>query len=75
MINNISADNKIYFLSDFHLGAPNAAASLIREKKLVLFLDSIKSKAAGIFIVGDIFDFWFEYKNLFLKAILGCWES
>jgi UDP-2,3-diacylglucosamine hydrolase len=63
MINHISTDNKIYFLSDFHLGAPNAAASLIREKKLVQFLDSIKNNAAGIFIVGDIFDFWFEYKK------------
>ena len=63
MINNISADHKVYFLSDFHLGAPNADASLIREKKLVLFLDSIKNNAAGIFIVGDIFDFWFEYKK------------
>ena len=40
----------IYFLSDFHLGAPNAAASLVREKKIIRFLDTIKNDAAAIFI-------------------------
>jgi UDP-2,3-diacylglucosamine hydrolase len=75
MINHINADHKIYFLSDFHLGAPNYAASLIREKKLVHFLDSIKHKAAAIFIVGDIFDFGLNIKNLFQKDILGSWVS
>jgi UDP-2,3-diacylglucosamine hydrolase len=55
-------NSKIYFLSDFHLGAPDAAASLVREKKVVRFLDEIKADAKEIFIVGDLFDFWFEYK-------------
>lgn len=59
---------KIYFLSDFHLGAPNHADSLLREKKIVKFLDSIKDKAAEIFIVGDMFDFWFEYKHVTPKG-------
>lgn len=54
----------IYFLSDFHLGAPNAAASLQREKKIVQFLDEIKSQTAVLFIVGDLFDFWYEYKKV-----------
>ncbi len=66
--------NKIYFLSDFHLGAPNAQASLVREKKIVAFLDSIKHQASTIFLVGDMFDFWFEYKNVIPKGyarILG----
>lgn len=58
----------IYFLSDFHLGAPNAAASLIREKKIISFLDDIKNKAEEIFILGDMFDFWFEYKNVVPKG-------
>ena len=53
---------RIYFLSDFHLGAPNAASSLERERTLVRFLDSIKSDAQEIFLVGDLFDFWFEYR-------------
>lgn len=65
---NLTPNKKIYFLSDFHLGAPDAAASLQREKKIVQFLDSIKSSAAEIFIVGDIFDFWFEYKQVVPKG-------
>ncbi len=66
--------NKIYFLSDFHLGAPNAEASLVREKKIVAFLEEIKTTAAQIFIVGDLFDFWYEYKKVVPKGyvrILG----
>ena len=65
---------KIYFLSDFHLGAPNPQASLAREKKLVQFLDEISSQAAEIFIVGDLFDFWYEYRTVVPKGytrILG----
>ena len=69
------ADNKkIYFLSDFHLGAPDAVSSLVREKKIISFLDEIKNKASRIFILGDLFDFWFEYKNVVPKGyvrILG----
>lgn len=61
---NISNNKKIYFLSDFHLGAPNAEVSLIREKKIVQFLDEIKKDAEQIFIVGDLFDFWYEYKKV-----------
>ena len=56
-----TAAKNIYFISDFHLGAPNYASSLIREKKIVAFLESIKHTAVEIFIVGDMFDFWFEY--------------
>jgi UDP-2,3-diacylglucosamine hydrolase len=60
----VSPDKKIYFLSDFHLGAPDAASSLAREKKIISFLTEIEDKAAAIFIVGDIFDFWYEYKKV-----------
>jgi len=66
---------KIYFLSDFHLGAPNKAQSNLRELRLVRFLQNAKKDAAAIFIVGDIFDFWFEYKTVVPKGfvrILGC---
>lgn len=63
MITKIPTGKKIYFLSDFHLGAPNYAASLEREKKIIRFLHEIEDTAAAIFIVGDIFDFWFEYKK------------
>jgi UDP-2,3-diacylglucosamine hydrolase len=58
----------IYFLSDFHLGAPNKETSLQREKRIVDFLNSIKEKAGEIFIVGDMFDFWFEYKKVVPKG-------
>jgi UDP-2,3-diacylglucosamine hydrolase len=54
---------KIYFASDFHLGVPTPEASLLREKKLVRWLDAIQSDAEEIFLVGDLFDFWFEYKT------------
>ena len=59
---------KIYFLSDFHLGAPNYQQSLIRERKIVAFLETIRKDAAEIFIVGDMFDFWYEYKKVVPKG-------
>ncbi len=65
---DVGAGKKIYFLSDFHLGAPDHATSLVREKKIVSFLNEIKSSAAAIFIVGDMFDFWFEYKHVVPKG-------
>lgn len=52
-----------YFISDLHLGAPNAAASLVREKAFVNWLNHIESDVEELFIVGDLFDFWFEYKK------------
>ncbi|MEP6711187.1 MAG: UDP-2,3-diacylglucosamine diphosphatase [Ferruginibacter sp.] len=69
-----TTSKKIYFLSDFHLGAPDASSSLLREKKIIAFLDEIKADAAVIFIVGDLFDFWYEYKQVVPKGytrILG----
>lgn len=60
----LTSDKKIYFLSDFHLGTPDAASSLQREKKIVRFLESIRHDAMEIFIVGDLFDFWFEYSTV-----------
>ncbi len=65
---HISPGKKVYFLSDFHLGAPDYQSSLVREKKVVRFLDSIKHDAAEIFIVGDIFDFWYEYREVVPKG-------
>ncbi|MBY0347779.1 MAG: UDP-2,3-diacylglucosamine diphosphatase [Hydrotalea flava] len=61
-------NKKIFFLSDFHLGAPDYNSSLIREKKIVAFLNSIQAQAAQIFIMGDIFDFWYEYKTVVPKG-------
>lgn len=64
----VPAGKKIYFLSDFHLGAPDYKSSLEREKKIVAFLESIRHDAAEIFIVGDIFDFWYEYRKVVPKG-------
>jgi UDP-2,3-diacylglucosamine hydrolase len=63
-------NQKIYLLSDFHLGAPDYATSLVREKKVVAFLQSIEDCVAAVFIVGDIFDFWFEYKQVVPKGFV-----
>ena len=67
---NLQKDKKIYFASDFHLGYPDHQTSLARERKVVAWLDSIKSDAQVVFLVGDIFDFWFEYKNVVPKGFV-----
>lgn len=52
----------VYFASDFHLGIPDHARSLEREKKIIRWLDMIAVDAERIYLMGDVFDFWFEYK-------------
>lgn len=61
---------KVFFASDFHLGTPNATSSLDREKKIVRWLDSIEHEAAAVFLLGDLFDFWFEYDTVIPKGFL-----
>lgn len=61
-------EKNIYFLSDFHLGVPTYEKSLEREKLIVKFLTEIQDKASEIFIVGDMFDFWYEYKYVVPKG-------
>ncbi|EGV43225.1 UDP-2,3-diacylglucosamine diphosphatase [Bizionia argentinensis JUB59] len=65
---NIPKGKKIYFASDNHLGAPTAEASRPREQKFVAWLDEVKEDAAAIFLMGDLFDFWFEYKTVVPKG-------
>ncbi len=64
----IPAGKKIYFASDNHLGAPNQEQSRPREMKFVSWLDHVKKDAAAIFLVGDLFDFWMEYKTVVPKG-------
>lgn len=52
----------IYFLSDAHLGSLAIEHGRMQERRLVRFLDDIKEKAAAIYLLGDMFDFWYEYK-------------
>lgn len=66
----MSRRDKIYFASDFHLGASSEAISLERERQLVSWLDHIKNDAKALFLVGDIFDFWFEYSTVVPKGYI-----
>lgn len=61
---------KIYFASDFHLGAPSYSSSREREDRIVRWLDSIQEDAAEIYLMGDIFDFWFEYKRVIPRGFV-----
>ncbi len=72
MIEKLSSlgGKKIFFSSDFHLGVPNHQDSLAREKRVVAWLESIKYQAHSIYIMGDIFDFWFEYKHVIPKGFI-----
>ena len=65
---SIPSGKKIYFASDNHLGAPTMDVSLPREKKFVAWLNEIQKDAAAIFLLGDLFDFWFEYKTVVPKG-------
>jgi UDP-2,3-diacylglucosamine hydrolase len=64
MASKTTEDKKYFFASDFHLGAPDYESSLEREKKIVRWLDEIKPQTKELFILGDVFDFWFEYKTV-----------
>ncbi|WP_372530150.1 UDP-2,3-diacylglucosamine diphosphatase [Ekhidna sp.] len=66
----LPSNKKVYFASDFHLGAPNEEESLAREHKIIKWLQHISNDAAAIFLVGDVFDFWFEYKSTVPKGFI-----
>ncbi len=66
----MQANKKIYFASDFHLGVPNREKSLEREQRVVRWLDEVKHDAQEIYLMGDIFDFWFEYKYTIPKGFI-----
>ncbi|MEI6523037.1 MAG: UDP-2,3-diacylglucosamine diphosphatase [Bacteroidota bacterium] len=61
---------KIFFASDFHLGVPSEQASVEREKKIISWLNSIEKDAQEIYLIGDVFDFWFEYKKVIPKGFV-----
>lgn len=64
----LTNNQKVYFASDFHLGVPDYETSFSREKKIIRWLDECKKDAKAIFLVGDLFDFWFEYKHTIPKG-------
>lgn len=61
---------KVYFASDFHLGIPDRASSLERERRIIRWLDSIEHDAEVLYLVGDLFDAWFEYKRVVPKGFV-----
>jgi UDP-2,3-diacylglucosamine hydrolase len=65
-----SLDPHIYFASDFHLGYPNGQISRQREQKIIRWLDTVSKNATHIYLVGDIFDFWFEYQHVIPKGFI-----
>jgi len=66
----LTINKKIYFASDQHFGAPSADQSKLREQKFVRWLDTIKNDAEVLFLLGDLFDFWFEYKKAVPKGFI-----
>jgi UDP-2,3-diacylglucosamine hydrolase len=61
---NLTPGKKVYFISDFHLGVPNDTDSRKREDKIVAWLNSISNDVQILFLMGDVFDYWFEYKEV-----------
>ena len=64
------SNKKIYFASDFHLGSFDISDSHKREKMVISWLSSIEKDAKAIYLLGDIFDFWFEYKKVVPKGFV-----
>lgn len=58
----------VYFLSDAHLGSRAIEHGRTQERRLVNFLDSIKYKASAVYLLGDMFDFWYEFKTVVPKG-------
>lgn len=67
---SLPENKKIYFASDNHLGAPSHAESRRREDEFIRWLDYVATDAGAIFLLGDLFDFWFEYKTVVPKGFV-----
>ncbi len=66
----LNSGKKLYFASDFHLGVPDYDSSLAREKRIVRWLDTVSADAQAIYLLGDIFDFWFEYRHAIPRGFI-----
>lgn len=67
---SIAPGKKVYFISDLHLGAPYSRDEIRAEKRIVAFLESVRHNADTIFLLGDIIDYWFEYKYVVPKGFI-----
>ena len=66
----IPAGKKLFFLSDFHLGSPDHASSRKREDRVIKWIHAHEAEMAGLFLLGDIFDYWFEYRHVVPKGFV-----
>lgn len=66
----LQSGKNVYFISDLHLGAPYSENEIKAEKRIVAFLESIRKSADTIFLLGDIIDYWFEYKYVVPKGFI-----
>lgn len=62
--------SRIYFASDFHFGIPDRESSRRREDLLVRWLDEVSKDAESIYLMGDLFDFWFEYRSVVPRGFI-----
>ena len=67
---DLQSGKKIYFASDQHFGVPDLQQSRIREEKFIRWMDSIKKNAQVLFLMGDLFDFWHEWKFVVPKGYI-----
>ncbi len=67
---HVPKGKKVYFASDNHLGAPDRERSITRERRFVAWLKEVEKDAAAIFLLGDLFDFWFEYRTVVPKGFV-----
>lgn len=67
---DLNPGKKIYFASDQHFGIPNAVESKKREDKFIRWMDSVKKDAQVLFLMGDLFDFWHEWKHVVPKGYI-----
>ncbi|MEK6479218.1 UDP-2,3-diacylglucosamine diphosphatase [Catalinimonas sp. 4WD22] len=67
---SLTSNKKIYFASDFHLGTPSYEESRSRERLIINWLEKVSHDAEAIILLGDLFDFWFEYKHTVPKGFI-----
>lgn len=67
---HLERNKKVFFSSDYHLGVPTQEASLKRERKIIDWIDQTEKEAQVYFFVGDLFDFWFDYKKVIPKGFI-----
>lgn len=75
IIINLPKGKKAFFASDFHLGTRSYRENREREKRIVEWIESHKEEMSALFLLGDIFDYWFEYRYVVPKGfvrLLGC---